>query len=272
MKKIIIILAAAVFLYQCTPKKQHITFENLAPSEFNIGKLMLQGGKTIDSIKRAHDSCMGISFDANVILVGKKDSVFIGSILNRQSMQEQGSIKELGFDFMKLASQFNILANPCYEKREIKLPLKSVFSGNNVQLPGADAEVNKELNQIIKASQEQVVQTGSWTYLDMNQVIINILDTINTEAGLKYREKLLDSSNMFLSAVESISSISFMIQTDTIMSTALRTKLGEKPAVVIEGLQHPVKFFLIAPDQFQVSIDGFFPVIGKFMKAVLKTE
>lgn len=271
MKQFILYMAAAACFCQCTPKKEYVTFENLKPTEFNAGQLKLPGGKIIDSIKRAHDSCMGVSFDANVILAGTKDSLFIGDIVNRQTLKRIITLGDLGIDLQKMGMQYNIVTNPCYEKKELHFPLRSILGENfSVTLPGAEDAVNKELNDIITAAQDEEMETGSWIYLDLNEMIKNIVDTNKTAIGLQYRKSLLDSSNMMLAAMESIMRVSFMIYSAKEMSEKLKTALSAKPLISLPGKRYPIKFFYIGPDQFQVSSDGFFPVIGKFMKAVIK--
>jgi hypothetical protein len=273
MKNLLIILAGALVFFQCAPKKQVVSFQNLTADEFNAGSLSIQGGKTTDSIRHAHDSCMGFSFDANVFLAGSRDSIFAGTILNKRSLKTIGSLGDVGFDFQKMANQYVVVSNPCYEKRELHFPLKLIFpQGYTIELPGVDAAVNKELNEIIAASRDEEVQSGSWIYVDMKEVIKNIMDTAKTAAGLQYKAQLLDTSNMVLSAVESIMRISFKVQSNNIMSEALRTKLSAKPTITVPGLRYPLQLYLIGPNEFQISTDGFFPMVGKFMKVQLVTN
>jgi hypothetical protein len=66
--------------------------------------------------------------------------------------------------------------------------------------------------------------------------------------------------------------VDFIIHSNKLMSPALRAKLAEKPTVKVAGLKYQVNFYLISPDQLQISVDGFFPIIGKLMKAQLKTN
>ncbi|MBI3717959.1 MAG: hypothetical protein HY252_05130 [Sphingobacteriales bacterium] len=273
MKKLLFFLLITSSLFQCTSKKETLSFEKLNSNEFNAGNRTIPGGKSIDSVKHAHDSCMGISFDANVVLAGSKDSLFAGTILNRRTLKVAGSLNELGFDFEKMSTQYIIITNPCYEKKEFHFPLKSIFTGDlTIELPNSASSINKELNEIIAASQDQEVRTGSWVYLNIKQLIKNMMDTIKSEKGELYKAKLLDTSNMVVTAVESIMRVDFIIHSNKLMSPALRAKLAEKPTAKIAGLKYQVNFYLISPDQLQISIDGFFPIIGKFMKVQLKVN
>ena len=141
----------------------------------------------IDSLKHVHDSCMGISFDANAILAGEGDHLFIGDILKKQSMEVVGTLYDLGLDPRELANKYNIVTTPCYQKKVINIPLKTLFGENFVlKLAGPNEVINKEINDYIKNSENQRIHAGSWVYLDLNSVLENMADTIKSETGLKY--------------------------------------------------------------------------------------
>jgi hypothetical protein len=257
---------------KCAGKKETVHFVDLNPTEFDAKQLSLPNGKMIDSVKHLHDSCMGISFDANAILVGAKDSFFIGSILNKKSLQVVGTLNDLGLSQNDMSSQFNVITNPCYEKKVFHFPLKSMVGKNYiaVELPGADKAINEELNNAILSSRNEEMETGSWVYLDLNAALKNMVDTIKSPLGLQYRKNLLDTANIVLTAVESIMRVSFHIDTQKDMSEKLQALLQTRPSVILPNYKYPVKFFYISPNRLQVTIEGFFPVIGKFMKAELK--
>ncbi len=273
MKRLIIFLAIAAWCCCCRGKQdQSVEFINLKENEFDAKQYKLPNGKMIDSVKQAHDSCMGISFDANAVLAGAKDSFFIGSIVNKRSLEVVSKLDDLGFTPQKLASQFNIVTTPCYERKALQFPLRSILEENfNLQIPGADSTINTEINNLILNSKDQDLQTGSWIYLDLNAALKNILDTNKSVAALAYKKNLLDTSNIVLTALESIMNISFFIQTEKGISEKLQAILKTKPAVLSPNSRYQIKLFYISPNQFQVNIDGFFPVIGKFMKAGLKS-
>jgi hypothetical protein len=272
MKRLLIFLIILTCFCTCTQKKETVHFVNLDKAEFDAKQFKLPDGKMIDSAKHLHDSCMGISFDANALLVGAQDSFFIGSILNKKSMQVVGTLNDLGLTQNEMVSQFNMVTNPCYEKKVFHFPLKSIAGENYfaVELPGAEKAVNEELNNAILASKHEEIETGSWIYLDLNAALKNIVDTIKSASGLQYRKNLLDTANIVLTAVESIMRVSFRIDTEKDMSEKLQALLLSKPTVLLPNSKYPIKFFFISPNRLQVSIDGFFPVIGKFMKAELK--
>jgi len=272
MKRLIIFLIISTCFCKCTQRKQTIDFVDLNQTEFDAKQFKLPYGKMIDSVKHLHDSCMGISFDANAILVGAKDSFFIGSILNKKSMQVISTLNDLGLTQNEMVSQFNMITNPCYEKKALHFPLKSIVGEKYVvvELPGVDKAMNEELNNAILTSKNEEMETGSWIYLDLNAALKNIVDTIKSATGLQYRKNLLDTSNIVLTAVESIMRVSFRIDTEKDMSEKLQAVLLNKPSVLLPNYKDPIKFFFISPKRLQVTIEGFFPVIGKFMKAELK--
>jgi hypothetical protein len=56
------------------------------------------------------------------------------------------------------------------------------------------------------------------------------------------------------------------------MSQELQSLLANKPSVKYKNLEYPIRLFYVTPTQFQLTIDGFFPIIGKFMKAKVTIE
>ena len=171
-----------------------------------------------------------------------------------------------------MIAKFNILTNPCYEKRVLHFPLKSILGQNfNLQLPGAGEGLNKQINDaIISASNGVEMQTGSWVYLDMQDALKNMLDTISSAAGLNYKENLLDTANMVVMAVEGVTDVSFFISTGKDMSQPLLALLTTKPSIVRPEIRRSIKLFYITDNSFEMTINGFFPVVGQFKKAILK--
>jgi hypothetical protein len=111
--------------------------------------------------------------------------------------------------------------------------------------------------------------TGSWVYLDIKDALKNILDTIKSSKGLLYKKNLLDTANMVLTAVESVGDVSFFVNTEKNISASLQALLKSKPAVSSLNEQTSLKLFYINNNKFQITINGFFPVVGQFMKAAL---
>ncbi len=271
MKKIIIFLLISVCFCNCSRKKEAIDFITLNETEFNAKPFDFPHGRIPDSLKQVHDSCMGFSFDANAMLIQPKDTFFIGSIVKRQSLKIVSVLNDLGLTQAQLISRFNVITNPCYEKRVLHFPLRSILGENFIlQLPGANEALNKEINDAVSASGDAEMQTGSWVYLDIKYALKNILDTTKSPAGLRYRKNLLDTSNMVLTTVESITDISFIINTAKDISPPLQTLLKNKPHALLPNSKVTIQLFYISNNKFQVSLNGFFPVVGQFMKAGLK--
>src|SRR4051794_29736684 len=107
MKKAIIFLLVSICCYSCSEKKQTLEFVTLNKSEFNAKALFeIPEDKITDSLKQAHDSCMGFSFDANVMLIDTKYNFFPGTIVNRQSLKTVNTIIDLGLAQNELMSRF----------------------------------------------------------------------------------------------------------------------------------------------------------------------
>ena len=271
MKKNLLLYLIIICFCNCSQVKKTIDFVSLDNKEFNSELFAMPDVRAVDSIKHSHDSCMGFSFDANAILFKTKDSIFIGSIVNRQSLKIVNTVGDLGLTQTKLTSAVNFLSNPCYEKHALQLPLKLILGENfTLQLPGADDAMNKELNDAISASKDAEIQTGSWVYLDLKDALKNILDTTKSVTGLAYKKNLLDPVNMILTTVESITDVSFIISTQKDISDRLQTLLIQKPFATLQNSAVTIRLIYLDNKSFQISINGFFPVAGQFMKAELK--
>lgn len=270
MKQSVIFLLVFLCFCNCSSKKQTLEFTTLDTAQFNSSPFKAYNGKMVDSLKQAHDSCMGFSFDFNAFFGEKRDSFFFGSIVNRQSLKVVNTISDLGVSMPQLISDFNIISKPCYEKRALQFPLKLLLGPNfTLQFPNADEAVNKEINDAISTSDETIMQTGSWVYLDVKYALKNILDTARNEKLLNYKNNLLDTSNMLLAAGESMTDISFIISSRKELSEALQTFLRNKPSSKSNSLAS-LQLTLLDSNRFQIYFNGFFPVIGAFMKAELK--
>ena len=272
MNKVIIFLLVLICFCNCSEfKKERVDFVRLNESEFDAKPFDIPNGKIPDSLKRSHDSCMGFSFDANIMLAQRKDSLFIGTIVNRKSLKVLNTLSDLGLTAAQQTSGFNIITNPCYEQRVISLPLKSLLGENfSLQLPNGSEALNKEINDAIKASDDAEMHTGSWVYLDMKDVLKNMLDTIKSSEGLLYKKNLLDSSNMVLTAIESVTNVSFIIHTKKELSVELQAILRNKVSLPLPDPHISIRLFYIDSDKFEITFNGFFPVVGEFMKAELQ--
>jgi hypothetical protein len=134
--------------------------------------------------------------------------------------------------------------------------------------------ITKELHDIIAVSSDIDLTAGSWIYFDMQTVLKSILDTAKNPKVLEYKKNLLDSANMALTAMESIMTVTFIIDTKKEMSPELQTFLQTKPSVKQQGdspaMQYLVKLFLLQPNKLEISLDGFFPMVGQFVSAEIK--
>lgn len=271
MKKIIATLLILICFCACSEKKETIDFVTLNESEFNLKPFELEYGKIPDSAKKAHDSCMGFSFNANAILTRTKDTFFIGSIVNRQSLKILNTLSDLGLTEKQLISEFNIVSEPCYEKRVLHFPFRAILGENfMLQIPGSTAGTNKEINDAISISTGAEVQAGPWVYLDMQDVLKKIMDTTRSTAGLEYKKNLLDTANMILTTVESISYVSFIIHTKKDISESLQALLKQSPFASLPESKFTIQFFYVDRNKFRMSFNGFFPAVGEFMRAKLK--
>lgn len=95
-------------------------------------------------------------------------------------------------------------------------------------------------------------------YLDVKYVLKKILDTTKESRLLRYRQNLLDSSNMVLTAAESISDVSFVINTEKDISEPLQALLKTKPSVSSPNSQVSMQLFYLNSNKFQMNFFWFF--------------
>ncbi len=105
MKKALIFLLVSVGFCNCNKRKETLDFVALNKAEFNTKPFEFFKGTIADSLRRSHDSC----------------------ILNRQSLQTVSTLDDLGVTLNQLTPNFNIISKPCYEKRDLHFPLKSLL-------------------------------------------------------------------------------------------------------------------------------------------------
>lgn len=275
MKKLIIFLFVSVCFCRCIDKKETIDFITLNDNELRGIPFKLPNNRIIDSLKEAHNRCMGVSFDANATLFGTKNSFFIGTIVNKQSGEVVATTERLGITIDQAVSQFSMVTTPCYNKSDFHLPLKPILGERfSVELPSGNEKMSKEINDAIFDSDNGEIETGSWMYLDMKEALKKILDTAKSSTGLKYKNELLDTANIVLIAAESIMNIRIVINTEKNVSEPLQALLKTKPSAVLPNstslFKTTVKLYYLNSNKFQISIDGFFPIAGQFVKAELK--
>ncbi len=276
MKKVTIFLFVSFCFCRCMDKKETVDFINLKDKELNGVPFKLPNNKMVDSLKEAHNRCMGVSFDPNATLFGLKNSFFIGTIINKQSGDIVATNEGLGITTDKAISQLSMVTTPCYKKSDFHLPLKSILGENfSVALQSGNEEMAKEINNAISISNNAEIETGSWIYLDMKEALKNILDTTKSPNVIKYKKELLDTANIVLIATESITNIRIVINTAKVISEPLQAFLKTRPSAVILPnatllVKPGVKLYYLGSDKFQITIDGFFPIAGQFVRAALK--
>ena len=271
MKEVTICLLVFACFSSCSTKKQSIDFVALQASDFNSAPFDLPSGQLPASAKQAHDSCMGFSFDANAILIRTGDTFFIGSVVNRQSLAVIRRSNELGLTQKQLISQFNVISEPCYEKKVLNFPLRSILGENfSLQLPGADESTNRKINEVLQTSVIDEIESGPWVYVDMKGVLKNILDTVMSDDGLRYKSAALDSANMVLTSLEAVTYLTFVIHTKDEISPSLQAALKSEPFVPFPKATFTIQLFYSNSKEIKMAVNGFFPAAGQFMRVITK--
>lgn len=218
--------------------------------------------------KRAFDSCMGESYEPNAVFMKTKDTFFIGSIVNRNTMK---MVKNIPFQQLQNASVFRFIERPCYDKIKLNVTPAS-FMKRTVELniPGADSNTNYQFNDLFNNSKNAELEVSFWVNLELNDGFGKILDTTTNAALLEYKNILLDSSNMVLIRSTSVTKIGFYITTDKPLTTQLQQALTKTPLIDVPNSFTKISLSLINDHLFKVEFNDIFQIMGQFMQARLE--
>src|SRR3954465_13105004 len=90
MRNIMIVIALA-FLYSCNESKNvTIQFNPISENELNYpadSTFAIPHSKVYEERKRIHDSCMGSSYAVNAVFMRTRDTIPLGSIVDRKTMK-----------------------------------------------------------------------------------------------------------------------------------------------------------------------------------------
>jgi hypothetical protein len=254
-------------------RKQTIRFIPVSENEFNSmadSSFAIPHGKIWDERKRVHDSCMGSSYAANAIFMRNRDTFLIGSIVDMKTMK---TIKNFGHSddpSSYFLSLFTVEAKPCYERRPLTIPIDSFLNHSFLFIIDcSNAKLNKELIEAVQNSRLTEIETGSWLNMELTDALGKILDTTTDESLLEYKKALLTPGNMILVRSSSITELSFYFHTQNLLPGDLKNKLLTKPVSFVQPY-FSAQLFYIDDKSFELKLNGFFQIVGQFMKCELQ--
>ncbi len=263
-----------IFLGCSGEKTKVITFIPLTEKDFNFAadsSYSIPKGKRWDERRKLHDSCMGAEFPANAMFIRTKDTIRLGTIVNRKTMKVIKNLDIPDFASNQFAQLLNIVTKPCYEKGPAHISVDAFFNRRLIiKLPGVNKNINSELNNIIEHSTDNQVETGSWLNAELTGYLGKILDTTKNAGKMEYKKVLLEPDNIILIRSSSITDISFYINSQEPLSSQLQTVLKQKPIAVVENANFRAHLFYIDEYRFEVSFQGIFQVMGQFMQCKLQ--
>ncbi|HRH47546.1 MAG TPA: hypothetical protein PLP23_02270 [Panacibacter sp.] len=267
------VIVVLIIFYGCTSKKQTIHFEPIGENEFNSvadSSFAVPHGKIWEERKKIHDSCMGSSYAANAVFMRTKDTFLMGSIVNMKTMKIVKNF-DPRYDAQNFfSSAFTFTTKPCYEKRPLDIGIDSLMNNQLLlKIDSSNEKLNTELAEAIKNSAHNEIETGSWLNMEITDLLGKMLDTTTNAAALEYKEQLLNPDNMILVRSSSITEVSFYFHTNSPITPDLKNKLLSKP-VINPQPNLKVQFFFIDDKSFKLTINGFFQIIGQFMKCKLE--
>jgi hypothetical protein len=214
---------------------------------------------------------MGSEFPANAMFIRTKDSFRLGTIVNRKTMKTVKEWSFRGFTPGKFSQLFSIVTKPCYEMRSGNIPVDAFFNRKiTLNIQGADKDINRDLNSIIRSSASTGVETGAWLNAEMTDALGKILDTARDAERLAYKACLLDSDNIVLIRSANITNISFFIKTQQPLPKKVQALLRKKPYAVVENSNYRAQLFLLDDNNFELVFSGIFQVMGQFMRCELQ--
>ncbi len=270
----ITMLLAIMLLCGCNEsKKGTIQFKPISENELNYpadSTFAIPHGKIWDERKRIHDSCIGSSYAVNAVFMRTRDSIPIGTIVNMKTMEIVQRSPFFNDSSKQFSALFSFQTQPCYEKSAIDIPIDS-FMNNKLllQIDPNNKKINDELLDALKNVVYTEVETGSWVNMELNTGLGKVLDTTTNERLLQYKKALLDSNNMILVRSSSITEINFFFHTKTPLPTDLSRKLMTKP-VPIDQPFFKTRFFYINNTSFELKVNGYFQMLGQFMRCELE--
>jgi len=130
-------------------------------------------------------------------------------------------------------------------------------------------KINNELIEAVRNSPYSEIETGSWLNMEVTDALGKILDTTTDENLLDYKRALLTPGNMILVRSSAITEVSFYFHAQKPLPDNLIKKLLSKP-VSIEQPYFKSQLFYVNKNTFELTLNGFFQIIGQFMKCELE--
>lgn len=276
MKKLVApLMALLAILAGCTAKVKTIHFNAISGSEFNAPidtAFIPHNGQSLPVLQHLHDSCMGMSFPANAFFMRSRDTFSLGCIINKHNMQV---VKDLATDAaagLNIYAMVRVIAaKPCYNKITDNVPLDSFFRKKvALQLPAANAPLQKELDQLLNSAVYTTAETGAWTYVELTSALEKLLDTTTNTSLLQYKEALLQPDNLVLMRSGGVTDFTFHVTTARPVSAPLKALLMQKPFTTVAGWEVTPQLFYEDDTHIEVNLIGYFQVMGQFMKAEVR--
>jgi len=274
MRTIILLVALIILLCCCNEsKKGTIQFKQIGENDLNYPAdttFAVPHGRVWDEMGRIHDSCMGSSYAVNAIFIRTKDTIPLGSIVDRKTMKVVKYLPFFSDTTRYLSSLMVFETKPCYEKRAIDIPIDSFLNHTFLfKIDSTNNKINDELVDAVRNTVLTEIESGSWINMELTNALGKVLDTTTNEKLLDYKRALLDTSNMILVRSSAVSEISFYFHSAKPLPADLLNKLATKP-VSMEQSYFRSQFFYIDNSTFEFKVNGYFQVMGQFMKCELE--
>jgi len=273
MRNVIVFIALLLLCCCNGSKKGTIHFIPISENELTYPadtSFAIPHSKVYEERKRIHDSCMGGSYAVNAVFIRTRDTIPIGSIVDRRTMKVVDHFPLFGDSANQYSSLFSYETKPCYEKRPIEIPVDSFMDHQFVlKIDSSNDKVNNELMDAIRNSVFTEVETGSWMNMELNNGLGKLLDTTTDERLLQYKKALLDSNNMILVRSSSVTEINFFFHTKNLLPADLAKALMAKP-IPVEQSFFSLQLFYLDNTSFELKLNGYFQLLGQFMKCKLE--
>jgi hypothetical protein len=152
----------------------------------------------------------------------------------------------------------------------MRIPIDSFMNKKSLfRIDSTNNKINEELMVAVRNAPETEIETGSWITMELTSALGTLLDTTKDIRWLEYKRVLLTPGNMILIRSSSVTEINFYFHTQEPLTEELVKRLLSKP-VSLQQSFFKSQFFYIDNNTFELTVNGFFQIVGQFMKSELQ--
>ncbi|MEP6465320.1 MAG: hypothetical protein ABJB05_03400 [Parafilimonas sp.] len=259
-------ICISIIVTGCTLNKKE-TRLTLVPVSDSLYKPDSNYLKDILEWKNYYNRCTNKQLFSNAYYLKLQDSVYIGSINNKQEIDVNKGIHLL--DTSKMSSIFNLLyitnSSNCSDTLHLTNTLKEAFLKEVKNVIMASPEHNMILDLIDTSSLK--IRIGT-IYTDelMPERLINLLDTTKDDSLMKYKTLLLNSENVLLSKTVELLGFSAEFSLKEKPSAIQQKVLANKVFFTSDSLHANGSISIVSNNVLHIEINKRYTLLGGFVQ------